>query len=177
MWASDGAGVIWKWCDFFYLWKALEEMFRTPLIVHLSDYFMLALDVIYEVCIYLLTIAASKGRNFSKIYLWQRFSNSINLMSSNMHAHINFIHLREITSGKKHTQKNASWGFSFSWFDQWSGWIIPCSGPPLLYTYSSNGLAMPNIGIFSFPNISKNGCLKQTSTVCKQLYLGSWSCL
>ena len=24
-------------------------MFRTPLIVHLSDYFMLALDVIYEV--------------------------------------------------------------------------------------------------------------------------------
>ena len=80
-------------------------MFRTPLIVHLSDYFMLALDVIYEVCIYLLTIPASKGRNFSKIYLWQRFSNSIKLMSSNMHAHINFIHLREIISGKKQTQK------------------------------------------------------------------------
>ena len=66
---------------------------------------MLALDVIYEVCIYLLTIAASKGRNFSKIYLWQRFSNSINLMSSNMHARINFIHLREIISGKKKTKK------------------------------------------------------------------------
>ena len=36
-------------------------MFRTPLIVHLSDYFMLALDVIYEVCIYLITIPRLKG--------------------------------------------------------------------------------------------------------------------
>ena len=36
-------------------------MFRTALIVHLSDYFMLAFDVIDEVCIYLITIPRHKG--------------------------------------------------------------------------------------------------------------------
>ena len=78
VWASDGVGVIWKWCECFFVclfvlfvfcclflllssccfkWKSLEDKFRTVSVVHLSYYFTLKLDVIYEIWIHLITFS------------------------------------------------------------------------------------------------------------------------
>ena len=171
VWVSDGVGVIWKWCA--SLWKPLVETFRTVLMVLFFFFLMLEFDVIYEVWIYWITIPRHKGRNLSKTYFWQQFSNSVKSMSSNMYTP-NFIHLREIFLRKKTNKKtttnkqtttqqqpccwfnNKALIFMRIWF------FLNRSVTQLnysLYPYSYNGPAMPNVGIFRCLNISKNGCL------------------
>ena len=77
VWASDGVGKIWKWCECFW-WKSLVETFRTALIVHLSYCFMLELDVVYEVSIYFINPPPERVATFTK-YI---FGNNFRIQSS-----------------------------------------------------------------------------------------------
>ena len=82
----------------------------------------------------------------------------------------NFIYLREIVPEKKKLVSVSDVHEALVFPELISDLVefIADTGHP----YSNNGPAMRYIGIFRCPNISKNGCLKQTSTVCKQLHMG-----
>ena len=95
----------------------------------------------------------------------------LKLMSSNTHTP-NFIHLRETVSEKTCLRLWSSWGFVFP---------EPISDPleffPILgHPYSKASCALyRNIPRTQYKQ--KWVSIKQTSTVCKQLHMSSWSCL